>query len=156
MTAGWRDGALVVLDFTDSGPRLAALLRRAGCDGPETPVPAWVAAPLAAYFGDDPDALAAVPKAARGTPFQTRVWDALRTLRPGERLSYGAMAARLGLPSSAARAVGSANGANPISLVIPCHRLIGGRGALTGYAGGLHRKAWLLDHEAAGQREAVV
>ncbi len=156
MTAAWRDGAVVVLDFSDSGARLERMLRRVGCDGAAGPVPGWVADPLAAYFGGDLDGLAAVPTAARGTPFQTRVWDALRTLRPGERLSYGAMGARLGLPPSAARAVGSANGANPISLVIPCHRLVGGRGALTGYAGGLHRKAWLLDHEAAGRREAVV
>ncbi len=81
-----------------------------------------------------------------GTPFQRRVWDALRTIPYGATTSYGALAARLGDPR-AVRAVGLANGRNPISIIIPCHRVIGADGSLTGYGGGLHRKQWLLAHE---------
>ncbi|MDP4300773.1 methylated-DNA--[protein]-cysteine S-methyltransferase [Leptothrix discophora] len=85
-----------------------------------------------------------------GTPFQLTVWRGLCDIGHGERLSYGALAGRLGKPL-ASRAVGAATGRNPISLVIPCHRLVGDKGALTGYAGGLARKAALLDFES-GQR----
>ncbi len=86
--------------------------------------------------------------APRGTPFQLRVWTALRDIGYGETESYGHLAARIGMPG-AARAVGGATGRNPISFVIPCHRLIGSAGTLTGYGGGLERKRWLLDLEAA-------
>jgi methylated-DNA-[protein]-cysteine S-methyltransferase len=82
-----------------------------------------------------------------GTPFQRSVWDALRMLSAGSTLGYAALAVWIGKPG-AARAVGHANGANPCSVVIPCHRLVGADGALTGYGGGLARKRWLLDHEA--------
>jgi methylated-DNA-[protein]-cysteine S-methyltransferase len=85
--------------------------------------------------------------ALHGTDFQQVVWAALRELRAGERISYGELARRIGRPS-ASRAVGLANGRNPISIIVPCHRVIGAGGSLTGYGGGLGRKRWLLEHEA--------
>lgn len=87
-----------------------------------------------------------VPLAPHGTEFQRRVWDALRAIPAGATRTYGELAAELGIPR-AARAVGSATGRNPISIIVPCHRLIGTAGRLTGYAGGLERKRWLLTHE---------
>ena len=81
-----------------------------------------------------------------GTPFRQRVWEALRTIPYGETWSYGKLAVEIGQPA-ASRAVGLANGRNPISIVVPCHRVIGANGSLTGYGGGTERKQWLLDHE---------
>ena len=89
-----------------------------------------------------------IPLSTAGTEFQCRVWAALREIPHGETISYGELASRLGMPG-ASRAVGLANGRNPIAIVIPCHRVIGADGRLTGYGGGLERKAWLLRHEAA-------
>ena len=110
--------------------------------------PAGVATALAAYFRGDLGALDAIDVDPEGTPFQRRVWAALRTIPHGETTSYGALARALGMPT-ASRAVGAANGANPIWIVVPCHRVIGTSGALTGYAGGLDVKRWLLEHERA-------
>ena len=95
-----------------------------------------------------------LPLAPRGTAFQRQVWDALRPIPHGVTTSYGAIAASIGRPT-ASRAVGAANGQNPIAIVVPCHRVVGSTGALTGYGGGMDRKRWLLDHEAA-QRQARV
>ena len=92
-----------------------------------------------------------VPLAPQGTAFQKQVWSALREIPLGATTTYGALAAHVGKPS-AARAVGAANGKNPISLIVPCHRVIGGSGSLTGYAGGVELKAWLLEHEATMAR----
>jgi methylated-DNA-[protein]-cysteine S-methyltransferase len=92
-----------------------------------------------------------VTTAAAGTAWQRDVWSALAAVPYGDTLSYGELAQRLGRPS-AARAVGAANGRNPLSIVVPCHRVIGASGALTGYAGGLSRKEWLLRHERATAR----
>ena len=92
------------------------------------------------------NALDEIPVDTVGTDFQRQVWTALRDIPAGTTLSYGEMASRLGRPD-APRAVGSANALNPISIVVPCHRLVGSNGALTGYGGGIHRKRWLLDHE---------
>lgn len=89
-----------------------------------------------------------LPLAPKGTEFQLKVWMALRSIPPGETTSYGAMAEMIGKPT-ASRAVGAANGKNPISIVVPCHRVIGANGTLTGYGGGLKRKAWLLNHETS-------
>ena len=89
-----------------------------------------------------------LPIAPQGTDFQQIVWAALRELPFGERISYGEQARRIGRPS-ASRAVGLANGRNPISIIVPCHRVIGAGGSLTGYGGGLGRKRWLLEHEAS-------
>ena len=100
---------------------------------------------LAAWFadgGEDPD----LPLAPRGTEFQRRVWEALTEIPPGETTSYGEIAIEVGKPG-AARAVGGAVGRNPISIVVPCHRVIAGDGSLGGYGGGLDRKRWLLAHE---------
>ena len=90
-----------------------------------------------------------LPLQLDGTPFQRLVWDELQRVPFGERVSYGELARRVGRPGSA-RAVGLANGRNPVSIIVPCHRVVGSDGTLTGYGGGLHRKAWLLDHEAQG------
>lgn len=90
-----------------------------------------------------------LPLALEGTPFQREVWEALREIPYGETVSYGELALRLGKPD-AVRAVGLANGRNPISIVVPCHRVIGADGSLTGYGGGLERKRELLDLEAGG------
>ncbi|WP_051951056.1 methylated-DNA--[protein]-cysteine S-methyltransferase [Actinacidiphila yeochonensis] len=83
---------------------------------------------------------------AAGTPFQQRVWAALRTIPYGETITYGELAESLGQPT-ASRAVGLANGRNPISIIVPCHRVIGANGSMTGYGGGISRKQWLLDFE---------
>ena len=101
---------------------------------------------LQAYFGGGLGQFD-VPIALQGTDFQRVVWAALRELRLGERVSYGELGRRIGRPG-ASRAVGLANSRNPISIIVPCHRVIGASGALTGYAGGLGRKRWLLAHEA--------
>lgn len=110
--------------------------------------PASLTQALEAYFEGRIDALAGLEVATGGTPFQRRVWMALRAIPAGRTISYGKLAATLGV-ASASRAAGSANGANPIAIVVPCHRVIGANGTLTGYAGGLSRKRWLLDHENA-------
>ena len=144
------DGALRLLNFFDEGPRAERLVRRAGAleAGPPTR-PTEARRALAAYFGGDIAAIDTLPVATAGTPFQESVWSALRTIPAGEMLSYGALAARIGRPT-AVRAVGLANGSNPVGVVNPCHRVIGADGSLTGYGGGLARKSWLLAHEGAG------
>jgi methylated-DNA-[protein]-cysteine S-methyltransferase len=103
---------------------------------------------LQAYFAGDMTALASLPTATNGTDFQRRVWDELRRIPVGDTISYGTLAVRIGRPG-AARATGLANGANPIAIVVPCHRVIGADASLTGYGGGLDRKRWLLAHERA-------
>ena len=145
-----RQGRLRAFDWEDYEPRLRRLLRRHY--GERTPVqdgeaPAAVATALAAYFAGDLAAVDRLETATGGTDFQREVWAALRAIPAGETVSYGQLAVRLGRPK-AMRAVGLANGANPIGLVVPCHRVIGANGSLTGYAGGLERKRWLLAHEA--------
>ncbi|MFC3070650.1 methylated-DNA--[protein]-cysteine S-methyltransferase [Phenylobacterium soli] len=109
---------------------------------------------LLAYFAGDASALDGVAWVASGTPFQLKVWETLCTIPRGETLSYAQLAERIGRPT-AVRAVGLANGANPISLVVPCHRVIGADGSLTGYGGGLPRKRWLLAHEGASFKEQM-
>lgn len=104
-------------------------------------------AQLAAYFAGDLRTFD-LPLAGAGTPFRQKVWAALRDIPYGTTTSYGVLAAAVGSPG-AARAVGLANGRNPLSVVVPCHRVVGSSGALVGYGGGLDRKRWLLDHEAA-------
>lgn len=89
-----------------------------------------------------------LPLSLKGTPFQQRVWSRLQTIPFGRTTSYGALAATLGQPT-AMRAVGLANGRNPVSIIVPCHRVIGADGSLTGYGGGIERKRWLLAHEQA-------
>ena len=101
---------------------------------------------LDGYFAGDIAALDRIEVDPAGTPFQRLVWDALRAIPAGTTTSYGALAGRIGRPN-AVRAVGAANGANPIAVVVPCHRVIGAGGSLVGYGGGLERKRWLLAHE---------
>ena len=141
-------GAVRALDFHDYAQRMTRLLRRhyGEQDLDERPAPASVRADLTAYFEGELAALAAIPWTTGGTAFQRQVWTALTAIVPGQTSTYAALAAQIGRPTSV-RAVGTANGANPVAIIVPCHRLIGARGALTGYAGGLERKAWLLRHE---------
>jgi methylated-DNA-[protein]-cysteine S-methyltransferase len=103
---------------------------------------------LEAYFAGELAALNGIECRTVGTSFQQAVWAALRTIPPGQTLSYGALANRIGAPK-AVRAVGLANGSNPIAVVVPCHRVIGANRTLTGYGGGIERKRWLLTHEGA-------
>lgn len=135
-------------DAREAGSLVARLERDAGQPAARDAEAAGAAArQLRAYFGGERLRFD-LPLAPRGTPFQQRVWLALRAIPPGATTTYGAVAARIGRPT-AARAVGAANGQNPLAIVVPCHRVIGASGALTGYASGLDRKRWLLDHEAA-------
>jgi len=145
-----RDQALCALVFTEGWPRQRARLEKRFGDVSirRAADPGRVVTALAAYFAGDLGALDAVAVDAGGTPFQRRVWDALRRIPAGETVSYQTLARAIGRPA-AVRAVGAANGANPIGVVVPCHRVIGADGSLTGYAGGLDRKRWLLAHEAA-------
>ena len=108
--------------------------------------PAAIRSSLQRYFAGKLQAIDEIAIETGGTPFQSNVWRGLRRIPAGTTLSYGRMAHRLKCPL-AVRAVGLANGSNPISVVIPCHRLIGADGSLTGYGGGLERKRWLLEHE---------
>jgi methylated-DNA-[protein]-cysteine S-methyltransferase len=144
-------GALCALDWGDHEARMQRLLRlHHGADftlAARPLVPA-VRRPLEAYFTGDLGAIDGLEVRTGGTPFQREVWAALRTIRAGQTMTYGGLAALIGRPSSV-RAVGLANGANPVGIVVPCHRVIGASGALTGYAAGLPRKRWLLEHEGA-------
>jgi methylated-DNA-[protein]-cysteine S-methyltransferase len=101
---------------------------------------------VAAYFAGDLAVIDSVKVETGGTAFQKEVWRALREIPCGTTTSYGKLAARIGRPA-AVRAVGLANGANPVAVIVPCHRVIGSNGSLTGYGGGIERKRWLLDHE---------
>jgi methylated-DNA-[protein]-cysteine S-methyltransferase len=153
------DAALTAVDFLGpSDPaddelatveRFAARaeVRALGERDDDDPVLRETAAQLEAYF-DGTLEVFELPLAPQGTPFQQRVWAELRTLPYGTTASYGEIAGRLGLTGHGARAVGLANGRNPLSIVVPCHRVIGAAGGLTGYGGGVARKEWLLAHEA--------
>jgi methylated-DNA-[protein]-cysteine S-methyltransferase len=139
------------MEWEDNRDRLERLLNRYhGAQGFELHE-ATQAAParraLQAYFDGELDAVAGLEAAKAGTEFQRMVWAGLRRIPPGQTLSYGELAAKLGRPT-ATRAVGLANGANSIPIVVPCHRVIGANGSLTGFGSGLPRKRWLLDHEA--------
>jgi methylated-DNA-[protein]-cysteine S-methyltransferase len=144
-------GRLCFVDFEDDGDRIRRLIPRyygghACLTGDRPPAP--IRDSLAAYFAGQVTAIDSIPVATPGTPFQQRVWSELRRIPAGQTVSYGALACRIGSPA-AVRAVGLANGANPIAIVVPCHRVIGADGSLTGYGGGLDRKRWLLAHEGA-------
>jgi len=111
-------------------------------------LPTAIRKALDAYFAGNFAPVNNIPVYTAGTVFQQAVWQALRNIPAGTTLSYGALAKKLGRPK-AVRAVGTANGANPIGIVIPCHRVIGMDGSMTGYGGGIERKRWLLAHENA-------
>lgn len=139
---------LCALDYADAEERMACLLRRRYGDYrlSEVADPHGFSSRLRAYFDGDIGCLDTIPVSLGGTVFQQQVWTALRAIPPGSVLSYGRLAARLGRPR-AYRAVGMSNALNPLAIVVPCHRLLGVDGSLTGYAGGLARKRWLLRHE---------
>lgn len=142
------DGAVRAFDFTDYEARMTRLLVRhyGQVRLVEGRAPEPVRAAIAAYFDGDLTALEGLAVKTGGTDFQRAVWAALRTIPAGQAWSYGRLAQAIGKPA-AVRAVGLANGANPIGVIVPCHRVVGANGTLTGYAGGLERKRWLLAHE---------
>jgi methylated-DNA-[protein]-cysteine S-methyltransferase len=149
------DGRLRAVEWTDHANRMFHSLRlQYGKDGYElTPArdPGGVSSALRAYFDGDLAAIDRLKVATGGTAFQKTVWKALRRIVCGETISYAMLAQRIGRPT-AVRAVGNANGDNLISVVVPCHRVIGTNGSLTGYGGGIERKRWLLAHEQGGRR----
>ena len=143
-----QDGWLRAFDWADREDAMHRLLRlHYGATALEPgAAPQPVRDSVQRYFAGEIGSLGTIAWRTGGTPFQRAVWQGLTTIPPGQTLSYAALAERLGR-SSAVRAVGAANGANPISVVVPCHRVIGADGSLTGYGGGLERKRWLLAHE---------
>ena len=147
-----RDGNLRTIDWTDHEARMKQLLNRQYGKGSYRFVsardPGGLSTAMRRYFGGDLTAIEKLPVKTEGTPFQRSVWKALRRIKCGTTISYAELARRIGSPR-AVRAVGLANGQNPISIVVPCHRVIGSNGSLTGYGGGLERKRWLLQHEGA-------
>ena len=147
-----REGRLRTIDWTDHEARMTLLLDRYYGKGGYTLTPkrdpGGLSSAMRRYFKGDIAVLAELPIATTGTPFQNSVWRALRKIRSGKTISYAELARRVGKPK-AVRAAGLANGQNPISIVVPCHRVIGSNGSLTGYGGGLPRKQWLLEHEGA-------
>lgn len=149
------DGVLRALDWEDHEPRMKELLRLQYGDVVlrEARAPGPVRAALSGYFEGDLASLGAIKWRVAGTRFQRKVWTALPMIPPGTTMSYGALAAQLGMPK-AVRAVGHANGSNPLSVVVPCHRLIGANGSLVKYGGGLMRKRWLLEHEGVALQPA--
>jgi methylated-DNA-[protein]-cysteine S-methyltransferase len=143
------DGSLCAADWEDYDARMRQLLQRYHGDGivlKERSGTSAAGRALEAYFEGVFDAIIGLPTATVGTLFQREVWAGLRAIPVGTTLSYGALAGRIGRPK-AVRAVGLANGSNPVSIVVPCHRVIGADSSLTGYGGGLERKRWLLKHE---------
>jgi methylated-DNA-[protein]-cysteine S-methyltransferase len=142
--------ALCALDFGDCEERMKELLTRRFEDLVlrHEANPLGVSAKVRAYLDGDLHALDDIAVDTGGTDFQRTVWSALRKIPVGTTRTYGQLAASIGRPT-ASRAVGFANGCNPVAIVIPCHRVIGSHAALTGYAGGLPRKQWLLRHEGA-------
>jgi methylated-DNA-[protein]-cysteine S-methyltransferase len=144
------EGAVRALDFADYEGRMTRLLGRhaPGAMLVEGRAPEAVLRAVEAYFGGDVQALDGVAVKTGGTDFQRTVWKALRAIPAGETRTYGQLAAAIGSPK-AMRAAGLANGQNPVAVIVPCHRVIGANGTLTGYAGGLERKRWLLEHEGA-------
>jgi methylated-DNA-[protein]-cysteine S-methyltransferase len=152
---------LCALEFTgpkERLPRLEARLRRYfpphDIVDRDTPAIERTRTWLDAYFAGASADISELRLDMRGAAFEQRVWTALRAIPPGETTSYGAIAKALG-SAGASRAVGMANGANPIAIIVPCHRVIGASGSLTGYGGGLDRKTWLIDHERRWRTNAL-
>ncbi len=152
-------GLLRALDWHDHEPRMHELMRRQYPKGRpklrDTSQRSIATQAMQAYFDGDIALIHKLKVATGGTDFQRQIWTVLRGIPDGETISYGELARRIGNPA-AVRAVGLANGANPISIVLPCHRVIGSNRSLTGYGGGLQRKQWLLQHEKALRADASV
>jgi methylated-DNA-[protein]-cysteine S-methyltransferase len=149
------DGALRALEWEDYELRLRQLLRLhyGATVLQDAQAPDAIRAALTGYFAGNLACLSTIKWRVAGTAFQRKVWTALPTIPAGTTTSYGALAAQLEMPK-AVRAVGHANGSNPISVVVPCHRVVGADGSLTGYGGGLKRKRWLLEHEGVAPKAA--
>ena len=147
LTLAERGGRVCLLHFGSDGPEIDRMFDRwyAGEPRARQALPATVSV-LHRYFEGNLGALDTVAVELNGTAFQKNVWQALRRIPHGTTISYAELARRVGTVS-AVRAVGSANGANPVAIIVPCHRVIGSDGSLTGYGGGLERKQWLLAHE---------
>jgi len=150
LIASDRDGNLRAVDWVDHEARMLRLLAlhygKNGFQLEPNHNPSNPADAISSYFAGELEAINALPVETGGTPFQREVWRALRKVRCGTTISYAHLAERIGRPA-AVRAVGLANGSNPVGIVVPCHRVIGSDGSLTGYGGGIERKRWLLDHE---------
>lgn len=152
---GDRQQRTYALDFSDCEARMQRLLARyAPGSRLETGKLAWARASLQAYFGGEPAAFGSLVLHSGGTTLQDAVWQELRRIPVGATRSYSAVAQAVG-NARAVRAVASANARNPIAIIVPCHRVIGSNGRLTGYAGGLWRKEWLLRHEGGFAAEYV-
>ncbi len=146
-------GRLRALGWTDGHARMQRKLAGVSSDSPvPASNPGGLSAAIRAYFAGDLTAIDGLPVATSGTDFERIVWRALRDIPCGETCSYGELASRIDRPT-AVRAVGLANGRNPVGIVVPCHRVIGADGSLTGYGGGIDRKRWLLAHE--GKQRAL-
>jgi methylated-DNA-[protein]-cysteine S-methyltransferase len=145
------DGNVRAVDWVEYEPRMLHLLRRHyGEKGFRIELgknPHGFTDAINRYFAGDFAALDALPVETAGTPFQRAVWRALRDIPCGTTVSYAKLAQKIGKPT-AMRAVGLANGSNPVGVIVPCHRVIGANGSLTGYGGGIDRKRWLLAHES--------
>ena len=152
LTAAERAGRVCLLHFGPDGPAIDQMFERwyPGEPRARQALPAVTAA-LTRYFDGEIGALDTIAVELNGTPFQKKTWQALRRIPAGTTISYAELAKRIGVPS-AVRAVGSANGANPVAVIVPCHRVVGSNGTLTGYGGGLDRKQWLLEHEGVVNR----
>lgn len=145
-----REGVLLMLEFEDAEQRVAREMKARFGAEQHTPAddPFGLSSRLRSYFAGHLCAIETIETDGGGTDFQRRVWAELKRIPCGVTISYGELARRLG-DVKAVRAVGLANGRNPISIVVPCHRVIGANGSLTGYGGGVDRKRWLLVHERA-------
>ncbi len=148
-----REATLLLLEFDDATERVAReMTQRFGAlDVQPADDPFGLSSRVRAYFAGELTAIEGIETDGGGTEFQRRVWAELKRIPCGVTISYGELARRLG-DKNAMRAVGLANGRNPISIVVPCHRVIGADGSMTGYGGGLDRKVWLLGHEGARMR----
>ncbi|WP_296599591.1 methylated-DNA--[protein]-cysteine S-methyltransferase [Phenylobacterium sp.] len=147
-------GVLRAFNWTDYEPAMMKWIARRYPKATLVEGPGPLRAKFNAYFAGQTDAFDDIRWEGAGTAFQRKVWETLCSIPAGETISYAQLAERIGRPT-AVRAVGLANGSNPVALVVPCHRVIGSNGALTGYGGGLHRKRWLLEHEGASFRPQV-
>ena len=151
-----RGGRVCLLHFGGDGPHVDATFERWYPGEPRNRQPLdTLRDTLTRYFAGDLALLDTIPVELNGTPFQKTVWTALRRIPCGSTISYAELARRIGEPR-AVRAVGTANGANPVAVIVPCHRVIGADGSLTGYGGGLDRKRWLLAHEKVRTQLALL
>jgi methylated-DNA-[protein]-cysteine S-methyltransferase len=144
------EGRMCALDFEGFEERMMKLLRRRyqQFELRQVDNPHGFSSCIKAYLEGDYSRLQAIPVSTGGTPFQQEVWNALREIPSGHTFTYSQLAEKIGRPK-AVRAVGMTNSLNPIAIVLPCHRVVGANASLTGYAGGLERKHWLLRHEGA-------